>query len=291
MAESNKYYDDLLLENGFEIEGETKKVRRYKNEKLELPLTIEDRSNVFNIWVMPLEVSQESLKRSRQRRDAVPLSATKKGRSSNVYRIGDPVLRKLCPNYPVDKFRVKTESQAVRYDFLRSVLAEYLRSAGSALYSSNEVVNQAGESSFTDEQRSKNYTNTPLKIAQTKVRTFQDKLRKSLLEKISKCELTNLEMPELLVASHIKPVKDCTEEEMQDLDNVLLLSPNMDSLFDKGLISFNEEGCILLSPIISSSARLLLGLSGDMRLTRKVNEKTRNYLKYHRENIFRKDLN
>ena len=97
-------------------------------------------------------------------------------------------------------------------------------------------------------------------------------------------------MPELLVASHIKPVKDCTEEEMQDLDNVLLLSPNMDSLFDRGFISFREDGYILLSPQITSLSRSRLGLSEEMKLLRRLNTKTKNYLKYHRENIFRKTL-
>lgn len=290
MAESIRYYDELLLENGFELEGETKKVRRFKNERLGLPLTIEDCSDVFNVWVIPLDVSQERLKRSCQRHEAVPPSAKKKKRSSNVYKKSDPVLCKLCPEHPVDKFQLKTDSQDFRCDFLKSVLEEYLRNAGSALCSSHQDIKQTGASSLTGEEKSTNYTDNPIKIAQTKVRTFQDKLRRSLLEKISKCELTNLEMPELLVASHIKPVKDCTEEEMQDLDNVLLLSPNMDSLFDRGFISFREDGYILLSPQITSLSRSRLGLSEEMKLLRRLNTKTKNYLKYHRENIFRKTL-
>lgn len=288
MAESVRYYDELLLENGFELERETIKVRRFKNEGLGLPLSIEDRSEVFNIWVMPLEVSQERLTESRQRHEAVPADAIKKGRSSNVYDKSDTVLRKLCPDNPVDRFQVNTKSQAVRYDFLKSVLAEYLRNVGATLYSSQQVVNQTEESFLIGEEESTNFSDTPLKMAQTKVRTFQEKLRKSLLEKISKCELTNLDMPELLVASHIKPVKNCTEEEMQDLDNVLLLSPNIDRLFDRGLITFGEDGYILLSPQISALSRSRLGLSEDMKLSRHLNTKTKTYLKYHRENIFQK---
>lgn len=285
MAESARYYDNLLLGNGFELEGETKKVRRFKNERLGLPLTIEDRSDVFNVWIIPLNVTVEKLKQCQKKYEA------DKGRNSNISLITDPILCKLYPDYPVDRFQIKTDSQALRCDFLKSVLAEYLGNAGSALYSSHRDMKQTGVFSLTEERKSTNYTDSPIKITQTKVRTFQDKLRRSLLEKISKCELTNLEMPELLVASHIKPVKDCTEEEMQDLNNVLLLSPNMDSLFDSGFISFREDGYILLSPQISSLSRSRLGLSEDMRLLRHLTAKTKNYLKYHRENIFRKTLN
>ncbi|WP_283387943.1 HNH endonuclease [Parasutterella excrementihominis] len=282
MTESARYYYEVLLENGFELHSQTKKVRRFKNEKLGLPLTIEDLSDVFNVWVMPLDITSENLKGCQEKYEV------NVGRNSNIHKIKDPILRKLYRDQPVAKFQVNTESQAVRCDFLRAVLAEYLRNAGSAAYSS--LQEQTGAGSLRGEEKLTDYTDNPIKIAQTKVRTFQDKLRRSLLEKISKCELTTLEMPELLVASHIKPVKDCTEEEMQDLDNVLLLSPNMDSLFDRGFISFREDGYILLSPQISSFSRSRLGLSEDMRLLRHLTAKTKNYLKYHRENIFRKTL-
>ena len=42
----------------------------------------------------------------------------------------------------------------------------------------------------------------------------------------------------ILISSHILPWSQCNDEQKLDVDNGILLSPNVDSLFDKYLISF-----------------------------------------------------
>lgn len=84
-----------------------------------------------------------------------------------------------------------------------------------------------------------------------------------------------------LVASHIKPFVKSSEEESYDPENGLLLSQNMDGLFDKGYISFNDDGSIILSDKLDPELRDYLSkyvLDGVF-----VGAKRKEYLNYHRE--------
>lgn len=62
------------------------------------------------------------------------------------------------------------------------------------------------------------------------------------------CRLTGVSDPHYLIASHIKPWRDCTDLEKLDGCNGLLLSPHVDRLFDRGFISFEDDGTVLKSP-------------------------------------------
>jgi predicted restriction endonuclease len=90
----------------------------------------------------------------------------------------------------------------------------------------------------------------------------------------------------MLRASHIKPWRACNNEERLDHFNGLLLMPNLDLAFDNGLITFNKEGEIIISDILSNSDADLLGLKSNIRV--KLNPRHQPYMQYHRESIFRK---
>lgn len=63
------------------------------------------------------------------------------------------------------------------------------------------------------------------------------------------CRLTGITNPSLLVASHIKPWRLCSSAvERLDGMNGLLLTPDADLLFDRGFISFEDDGEVLVSP-------------------------------------------
>ncbi len=55
------------------------------------------------------------------------------------------------------------------------------------------------------------------------------------------CALTGIAVPELLIASHIKPWCESTDEERLSPANGLLLATHVDKLFDRHLISFKPE--------------------------------------------------
>lgn len=98
-----------------------------------------------------------------------------------------------------------------------------------------------------------------------------------------RCGLSGVEdiRPSILVASHIKPWAESNNLEKVDRYNGLLLSPHYDKLFDKGLISFDDKGKVILSDKISSD------VVSEWRLEKKtlctVHPKTIEYLNYHRD--------
>jgi len=112
-------------------------------------------------------------------------------------------------------------------------------------------------------------------------------LFRSNVKKIeSKCRVTQVSEIELLVASHIKPWKDSSNEERLDGHNGLLLSPHIDKLFDKGLISFSDEGQFLISS--KSIESVLKKWHIDTSITvGTFTKKQRQYLSYHRTNVFK----
>jgi hypothetical protein len=64
----------------------------------------------------------------------------------------------------------------------------------------------------------------------------------------SGCRLTGVSDRAHLRASHIKPWRDSTNQERLDGNNGLLLAPHADHLFDRGFISFEDNGKLLVSP-------------------------------------------
>ena len=67
-----------------------------------------------------------------------------------------------------------------------------------------------------------------------------------------KCCLTGLAIPELLVASHIKPWRDSDPKtERLNASNGILLNAFHDKAFDKGLITLSNDCEIILSPTLA----------------------------------------
>jgi hypothetical protein len=99
-------------------------------------------------------------------------------------------------------------------------------------------------------------------------RIGQDIFRTALMDYwASRCPLTGITDPALLRASHIVPWADSTDEQRLDVHNGLLLSALWDAAFDKGLVSFDDNGRPLPSPKLSDAARYALGLDVESSLT------------------------
>lgn len=126
---------------------------------------------------------------------------------------------------------------------------------------------------------------TAVKKQIVKARIGQGKIRNRLFEERHCCELCGIGQKELLVASHIKPWADCEKSEQGDLNNLLLLCAMHDALFDKGFISFDEEGKILVSKVLSEKEYKKYLLDKTMKI--KVTDGNREFLQYHREHIFK----
>ena len=66
-----------------------------------------------------------------------------------------------------------------------------------------------------------------------------------------------------------------------------MLAPNIDALFDKGLITFDTDGTIKIHPIINPENQKRLGISPDMKL--KIRPESKKYFEYHRNHVFQKE--
>lgn len=74
------------------------------------------------------------------------------------------------------------------------------------------------------------------------------------------CPLTGIAEPALLRASHIVGWAECDDDAHRlDAHNGLLLSALWDAAFDKGLVSFNDEGRVLFSSELSDASKKRLG--------------------------------
>ena len=73
------------------------------------------------------------------------------------------------------------------------------------------------------------------------------------------------------------------KSERLDPFNGLLLVPNLDAAFDQGLITFDDQGFIMISHAFQEQAKLL-GITVEMKV--KLHERHKKYLAYHREKIF-----
>ncbi len=118
-----------------------------------------------------------------------------------------------------------------------------------------------------------------------KARVGQGVFRKQLLEMWDGCAVTGVKLPDLLRASHIKPWRDSTNPERTNRYNGLLLLPQYDHLFDKGFISFDDQGQLLRSPALDRIPISQLGINDTDRL-RSLSENHQAFLRYHREETF-----
>lgn len=99
------------------------------------------------------------------------------------------------------------------------------------------------------------------------------------------CRVTGLNKYNYLRASHIKPWSKSTDLEKLDGNNGLMLSPHIDYLFDKGFISFTNDGALLVSDKLDKKITELWSINVEINVG-KFNIEQSNYLKYHRDNIF-----
>jgi hypothetical protein len=115
-------------------------------------------------------------------------------------------------------------------------------------------------------------------------RIGQGQFRKDLINYWRGCSVTGCDEVRILTASHMKPWSLSTNIERLDVNNGLLLTPNLDRLFDRGLITFANDGGIVVSSLIKKTTLKLLGVDKSMKI--QLNIKQKQYMKFHRENVF-----
>lgn len=130
-------------------------------------------------------------------------------------------------------------------------------------------------------------------------RRGQGVFRKNVEARERACRLTGITNPALLIASHIKPWRVCkTAAERLDGANGVLLTPDADHLFDRGFITFNDDGDVLVSPRVPDDDLRRLGFEQLMRQRSVLRQEgavwnagswgsaQNEYLGYHRSQVF-----
>ena len=83
------------------------------------------------------------------------------------------------------------------------------------------------------------------------------------------CAVLGVSESRLLRASHIKPWSECgTDAERLDVHNGLLLAAHLDAAFDAFLISFDDDGRIVISSSLNETDCNTLGIHADLRLAK-----------------------
>jgi len=125
-----------------------------------------------------------------------------------------------------------------------------------------------------------------------KVRRVQRFFRAAVLNAYGgRCAVTGLAVPRLLNASHIVPWAD-RESTRADPRNGICLNALHDRLFDVGLIAFDDDRELLLSPKLADHAALgdlcetVTGSVGRCLRVPEAFAPSPEFLRYHRENCF-----
>lgn len=120
-------------------------------------------------------------------------------------------------------------------------------------------------------------------------RVGQDVFRDGLMKYWEgSCAVTGLSEPELLRASHIKPWAQCaTDQERLNVFNGLLLAVHLDAAFDRGFITFDDAGALLISSCLSAANIARLGLTRGLRL-KHLEGGHLEALAWHRASLFKR---
>ena len=115
-------------------------------------------------------------------------------------------------------------------------------------------------------------------------RVGQGYYRQSILERFHRvCAVTKTGPEEILIASHIVPWRDSNDAERLDPDNGILLSPTYDALFDKHLISFSDDGSIIIGCSLTAEQIAKLAITRAERIN--VTDEMKPYLARHRAEL------
>ena len=133
------------------------------------------------------------------------------------------------------------------------------------------------------------------KVSLTKQRKGQEYFRRMILANYSCCcAITGIEIPQLLLASHIIPWSDKShKKERLNPENGICLSALYDKAFDKGLITISPDDYTIR---LSSALReyetqdyydKYFGLINSIQIRMPLKYKpNRDYLAYHRDHVF-----
>jgi len=109
----------------------------------------------------------------------------------------------------------------------------------------------------------------------------------NVLRNEKRCRITGVSEVSHLRASHIKPWGKCSDEEKLHGANGLMLSPHVDHLFDRGYITFEDDGTLRISPKINLEVLSSWAIPASKNVGAFKKSQAR-FLAYHRRYVFKR---
>ena len=183
---------------------------------------------------------------------------------------GIPVCKPIWDEFAGDKERLFMEAQRIKAEMLQKPIEETLHITQTELEGRERetVIRQRVNQSVFRTMILQNYEN--------------------------RCAVTGINIPDLLVASHIIPWSESSAQEKLSPDNGICLSSLYDKAFDRGLITISPDdySICLSSALCEYETKEYFdqhfgNIAGKKILMPIEHYPNRDYLAYHRDNIFR----
>ena len=199
-----------------------------------------------------------------------------------------------APIKPKDHMNILAPLLPERYSPIRAdgggnqvYLAEIPKPMAAALLSLiGHQINIAIEEGQEREIKNRTDIDVTEKYQLVRSRVGQGQYRSNLERHEAGCRVTGVTDKRFLTASHIKPWAKSDDFEKLDGNNGLLLSPHIDRLFDRGFISFEDSGHLILSSSLPSDVVSAWKLHNPA-IRRALSNKQAAYMAFHRKEIFR----
>jgi putative restriction endonuclease len=156
-----------------------------------------------------------------------------------------------------------------------------------------EIATDAGKGFWEWEEHLEEDLRADAKIEKTEreqlvmARRGQGRFKQNVRMVERRCRITQVDRLEHLRASHIKPWRNSSNEERLNGENGLLLTPTIDHLFDRGFISFENNGRLLVSPAAHPASLIKMGLSDSDRINvGRFSAAQCENLEFHRDQVF-----
>jgi len=175
---------------------------------------------------------------------------------------------------------------------------EFINNKEELLFESERILAQKEkipiEDKFLDTLKGTEHLKGEYKLREVKTRVNQNVFRQIVIANYSgKCAITGIDIPNLLLASHIVPWSK-NEEERLNPENGICLSPLYDRAYDKGYIGINLKFEVLLSKEFKKKQtqayyqKHFASIAGTQIILPKKYLPKKDFLQYHLDKIFEK---
>ena len=189
-----------------------------------------------------------------------------------------------CLEYAIAMLKILGNSNFKKDETGRRMYSNSLKHLQSCM---KELSDNIADEKFAEKIISEFRITTTEKETLIKSRIGQCNFKQKIIKNYcKKCIVTEITHKRILIASHIKTWMVSTNEERLNRENVFPLSLTYDRLFDLGLISFKDNGNIILSKLIDSDMLAKVQLEKSQVYDIKETPNLTKNLEYHRDVVF-----